>query len=112
MGQEDHMHLMFKFKDGDVEPAVELGSSVVSKYKHSLCFSLGPSDVRFSTRPRPSQLYNILTSNNRDAASDYCVQVTLGTIITSPNRIIECRLKSPEKGKVRILAEPIDADTV
>eukprot|EP00291_Cryptomonas_curvata_P017357 CAMPEP_0172161806 /NCGR_PEP_ID=MMETSP1050-20130122/6322_1 /TAXON_ID=233186 /ORGANISM="Cryptomonas curvata, Strain CCAP979/52" /LENGTH=379 /DNA_ID=CAMNT_0012831729 /DNA_START=555 /DNA_END=1690 /DNA_ORIENTATION=+ len=31
--------------------------------------------------------------------------------MASPNRSLECRLKSPEKGKVRILVEPIDADT-
>ena len=38
--------------------------------------------------------------------------MTLGTIVSSPSRFVESRLKSPEKGKVKILVEYIEADLV
>jgi hypothetical protein len=40
------------------------------------------------------------------------IQITLGTVLHAPNRVVECRLKSPEKGKARVLAEQIDAEMV
>lgn len=40
------------------------------------------------------------------------MQMTLGTVLSSPNRWVESRLKSPEKGQMKILLEQIDADQV
>jgi hypothetical protein len=40
------------------------------------------------------------------------MQMTLGTIVGSPTRSVESRLKSPEKGKIKILLEYIEADPV
>jgi hypothetical protein len=41
-----------------------------------------------------------------------CLQITLGSFLDTPTRSVEIRLKSPEKGRVKILAEPIICDLV
>lgn len=144
MGEEDQWHLMFKFRDGDADSAIELGSSVVSETIYSctwpasflisgpcatwslhyffcslvshvriIIFGLSVMCSKKGRGQRPACSFVIaVCSKIHLLISPEDVQITLGTIMTSPNRSLECRLKSPEKGKVRILVEPIDADTV